>query len=126
MGADSGNVPVVQYNNLLRAHNGADPLGDKQHGGLACLLFQGTAESSVSFKIEGREAVVENINRRPLHQRPRNGKALLLAAGDIAASLGNFRIVPGFLILYKIDSLGNLRRLLKLIIRRVLPGIPQV
>ncbi len=69
------------------SHDGADALGDDDHGRVARLGPQRGAQPRVRGRIEGREAVVEEVDRGPLDERAGDGEPLPLAARDVGAAL---------------------------------------
>ena len=67
-------------------------LGNDQDCAIPCLIFQFPAQSGIGFKIQGREAVIKNIDGRFLYQGSGYCQALFLAPGYICSSLGDIRV----------------------------------
>ena len=55
----------LQDHDLVGVHDRAHALGDDEHGRVAGLVAQRRAEPGVGREVEGREAVVEDVDRRP-------------------------------------------------------------
>src|SRR6266566_1030102 len=108
MGADAGNMPIVQDNDLVRIHDGAYSLGDDEHCRIKGFFFQRSSQPGVGFKVQRREAVVKHIDFWLSHQGTRDRETLLLATGDIHAALGDHGIK---LVLHFLDEFARLRDL---------------
>lgn len=87
MAADAHRPAILQDNDLVGVGDGAHPLGDDEHGAARHLLAQGPAQGRVGLKVQGGEAVVENVQVSPLGQGPGDGQPLLLAPGEVPAPL---------------------------------------
>src|SRR6266705_2607243 len=108
MGADAGNMPIVQDNDLVRVHDGAYSLGDDEYCRIKGFFFQRSSQPGVGFKVQRREAVVKHIDFWLSHQGTRDRETLLLATGDIHAALGDHGIK---LVLHFLDEFARLRDL---------------
>src|SRR5665648_583286 len=65
------------------------PLGDDDHRGVGSLALERCAQARVGGEVQGREAVVEDVDLRPLGERPCDGQTLPLTAGDAGSALGD-------------------------------------
>lgn len=63
VGTDTGDFSFIQHNDLVRAHDSADPLRNDQDGRVAGFLLQRPSELRVGLEVEGGEAVIKNIDR---------------------------------------------------------------
>ena len=89
MRAESGNLAAVEHEDLIGITDGADALGDDDLCRAGKLLRKSLAERRVGLIVQRGERIVENQNFRRSCQRPRDGKPLLLPAGDVPAKLGD-------------------------------------
>ena len=87
MRAESGNFAAVEHEDLIGITDGADALGDDDLRRAGKLLRKPLAERRVGLIVQRGERIVENQNFRRSCQRPRDGKPLLLPAGDVPAKL---------------------------------------
>ena len=67
-------------------------------------------EPSVRRDVERREAVVEDVDRGALDERPGDREPLALAAGDVRAALGDRRLEAALHLLDEVAALGDLER----------------
>ena len=111
---------MVQYNDLVRVHDGADPLGHQELGRAAGFFLQGLPQLCIRLKIQGGKTVVKYIDGRIFYQSPGNGEPLLLAAGHIAPALGNQCVKQVWFRLDEFHGLGGTGRTFNLF----LPGCP--
>ena len=89
MGALAHQAAFVQHQDLVCVQHSGDALCHNDNGSVIGLGFQCTAQGNIGLKVEGRKAVVEQINFGVLGNGACNGKALLLATGHIGAALRN-------------------------------------
>ena len=89
MRAESGNFAAVEHEDLIGITDGADALGDDDLRRAGKLLRKPLAERRVGLIVQRGERIVENQNFRRSCQRTRDGKPLLLPAGDVPAKLGD-------------------------------------
>ena len=80
MGPQALGNSVLQYQNLIAVHDGADALGYDDGGGAGEGLGQTLAEGGVGLIIQGAGGVVQDQKFRPAGQGPGNEDPLLLAA----------------------------------------------
>ena len=119
MGALAHQTALVQHQDLVCVQHGGDALCHDDDGGVVGLGLQGAAQGHVGLVVQGRETVVEQINFGVLGNGACNGKALLLAAGHVAAHLRHMvlravgELVDKLLRLRKLDGLRK-----ALIVRR--------
>ena len=85
--ADCGCFAIIKHDNLVRIHYGADPLSDDQNSGVASSRPERRAQLRIRLEVEGREAVIEQVDFRLANERPCDGEPLLLAAGYVSAAL---------------------------------------
>ena len=71
---------------------------------------QGMAQRRIGLEVEGGGGVVQNEHRRISHERPRNGEALSLAAGEILARRLDGCVEPLGVGAYEISRLSHLER----------------
>lgn len=83
---------LIHDNNLVGIHDGRDAVGD-QNRCAAHVFVDGFANLRVGFHIHGGKRVIENFDRRVLHEHTGDGDALFLTAGDRHAALADLRIV---------------------------------
>ena len=87
MGALAHQTALVQHQDLVRMQYGGNALCYDDHGGVAGLSFQRTAQGYIGLEIEGRKTVIEQVDLWLFRNGTGDGKALLLAAGHIGAAL---------------------------------------
>ena len=76
-GADDG--AIVQDDDPVGVEDGAHPLGDDHHRGVARLPAELRAQPRVGGGVQGREAIVEEVDERPLDDGPGDRQPLALA-----------------------------------------------
>ena len=87
MGADAGHLSFVKHDDLIGVTDGADTLCHDEDGSVLRLFLQ-------RLEVQGREAVIENVELRLLHQRPGDGQTLLLSAGEVGPALCHEGLKP--------------------------------
>ena len=93
MSAHSVYAAVFQNYNTVRIGYAGDALGDNELCGSRQAMPESFPDRSVCGGIHGAGAVVQYQNFRPAQKGPGDAEALLLAAGDIYASLAQHGIV---------------------------------
>ena len=126
VGAAANDLAIVQHDDLLGVHDGTDPLGHDQHGAVLIRGVQRPAQRSVGLEIQGGKAVVENEDRGLLCQGPGDAQPLLLAAGYIAAALGDRGVVSFRFFLNELGGLGGLGKLAHLFVGGLLVAVADV
>ena len=126
MGALAHQTAFVQHQDLVCVQHSGDALCHNDNGSVIGLGFQCTAQGNIGLKVEGRKAVVEQINFGVLGNGACNGKALLLAAGHIGAALCNGALVALGLCVDELGGLRNGSSLFRIGIGDVLPAELQV
>ncbi len=124
--ADCGCSAIIKHDNLVRIHYGADPLSDDKNSGIARLAPKRPAQIRIRLEVEGREAVIEQVDIRLANERPCNGEPLLLAAGYVSAALRDNGIEAILHLGYEFTRLRNSCRMLNLFIRSVLFAITDI
>lgn len=94
MGADAGHLSFVKHDDLIGVTDGADTLCHDEDGSVLRLFLQRLAQRGVRLEVQGREAVIENVELRLLHQRPGDGQTLLLSAGEVGPALCHEGLKP--------------------------------
>ena len=125
MGADAGDLAVIQHHDLLGAHDRAHALGDDQHGGLAGSFLRAFSRR-IGPEIQGRKAVVEDVDLRLLGQGAGDGKPLFLAAGEVGAALRYRSLVALLAGGDEVKGLGRFSVLGHLGVGRLFVGVPDV
>ena len=119
MGAASGQMPVVQHQNLIRLLDAGNALGHQEGGHGIAQIFDGFSQRRIGGKVQGAGAVIQNKDFRLLHQRTGNGKPLLLAAGQVPSALFQLEVQLTGLALHDLLGLGSGQRLPQLLIRGI-------
>ena len=93
MGPFLHDPPAVEHHDPRRILHCGEAVGD-DHGGLAREgRAQVVEDRRLGLGVDRRQGVVEEEDRRVLGQRPGDGGALLLAAGEVDAALPQERVV---------------------------------
>ncbi len=93
MAADGLDAAVLDQNDFIHLFDGGDPVRD-QDGGLAGTgLFQVVEDDALRLGVHGGNGVVQDQDRRVLHECAGNRDALLLAAGNGHAAFAEHRFV---------------------------------
>ena len=80
-------LAVVEHDDAVGVHDGADALGHDEFGGVLGFAGERVAHLAVGLEVERGERVVEDQDlRMPVH-RACDGQSLLLAAGHVRAAL---------------------------------------
>ena len=119
MGAQSGDVVVLQDDNLVGVLDRADALGDDDDGGILQILVEGFADIGLGGRVHGGGGVVQNEHRRFAEHGPRNAQPLLLPAGDVDAPLFQPGVEPVGQVLDEVIGLGVPGRLNQRFLRGV-------
>ena len=80
MPPQAGHLAIVEDENLLCLGDGTDALGNDQDGTPSHFLCQGVTQGRIGLEIEGRKAIVKDIEICLFKQGPGNGQTLFLAA----------------------------------------------
>ena len=80
MGASTNNFTLIQDDDLIRIHDGPDPLGHNQDRSILRDGFEAAAQNGIRLIVQGRERVIKDIDIRFFHDGPSNRQALLLPA----------------------------------------------
>ncbi|MPN49002.1 hypothetical protein SDC9_196615 [bioreactor metagenome] len=80
---------------------------NEERDSLAVQREQGFSNCGVGFGVDGAHRIVKDQNRRLLHQRPRDGDALLLSAGERDPALAYERFVA---LIKRLNHLVDTRR----------------
>ena len=86
MCADTGNLAVIQDDDLLGIGNGADALGNDNHRLIFCVFADRPAQGGICLIVQRGKTVVKDEDIRVTGQSPGNGEALLLPARNIGAA----------------------------------------
>ena len=108
--ADTDHLTVIQYDDLIRVHNGADALSDDDSCGIGELLRDTASDCFIGSVVESREGVVEDQDLRLGSDRSRDTESLLLTAGEVRAALSNGRFVLVSLAHNEAVCIGDLSR----------------
>ena len=74
--------PVIDDEDLVRAPHGAQAVGDDDGGPSLERVVERPLDRSLALAVEVGGRLVEHDDSRPLEEQPREGDALLLAAGQ--------------------------------------------
>ncbi len=91
--ADADHLAVVQNDDLVRVHNGADALRDDHSCGVGKLLRDAGSDGLVGLVVECREGVVKNQDLGLGGDRSRDTQTLLLTAGEVGTALRDLGII---------------------------------
>ena len=83
--------PVVEDDDPVGVEDRPDALGDDDHRRVAQLPPERRAQARVGPEVEGREAVVEDVDVGRFDERAGDREPLALAARDVGAALGDRR-----------------------------------
>ena len=86
MGAETALPPVVQHKDAVRVFDGGRPLRDHHDRHIFRLRPQRAAQRRIGGVVQSRGGIIQNQDIRLLRQCPRDGQALLLAAGEVFAA----------------------------------------
>ena len=125
MRAESGNLAAVEHEDLIGITDGADALGDDDLRRAGKLLRKPLAERRVGLIVQRGERIVENQNFRRSCQRTRDGKPLLLPAGDVPAKLGDGMCGLFRVFVHKFRSLRQGKRGLQRRVRLFCCALPE-
>ena len=126
MRADADDAPAVHHDDAVGVHDRAHALGDDDHGRLGGLALERGAQPRVGLEVERREAVVEDVDLGPLHERAGDGESLALAAGDVRAALRDRRLETLGHLGDELLALRDFERVPELVVGRVLLAVAQV
>ena len=93
MGAHVVDLSLVQDHDPVRVHDGVEPLGDDDLGGLGAGVFEGLPDGRVGGGVHGAGGVVQDEDLGVLEQGPGDAQPLLLPAGHVHAPLAQVRVV---------------------------------
>ncbi len=117
---------VVHDDDPVGVHDRAHALRDDDHRRLARLVHERRAQPRVGLEVQRREAVVEDVDLRALHERARDGEALTLAAGDVGAALRDRGVELLGHLGDELRALRDLERAPQLVLGGVLVAVAQV
>ena len=92
MAALFGQAGLVHHNDTVGALDGGETVGDDQGGAAPGQFEQALLDRPLGFGVERGSRFVQDQNRRVLQEHPRNGQALLLAAGQFHPPLADDRV----------------------------------
>ena len=110
MRAVLGDAALFQHENLIRILRGRNALGDDDRGHAFAQTLQASADGCVRLGIHGAQGVIEHQDAVVIQNRPGDGNALFLAAGQGHALLTDQCIVALFKLFNDIVHIGDLRR----------------
>ena len=93
-----------------RRRGSSTPAGPRRDRGVARDRPQRRAQARVGARVEGRERVVEQVDLGSAHDRPGDGQALPLPAGEVGAALRDGRVEPVGQALDEVARLRDLER----------------
>ena len=103
--------PVVQHKDAVRVFDGGRPLRAHHDRHIFRLRPQRAAQRRIGGVVQSRGGIIQNQDIRLLRQCPRDGQALLLAAGEVFAAFLYGSIQAVGLAAYKIGALSHLQSL---------------
>mmetsp|Transcript_29498 Transcript_29498/g.89622 ORF Transcript_29498/g.89622 Transcript_29498/m.89622 type:complete len:490 (+) Transcript_29498:1116-2585(+) len=80
-------LPRVHDHHPVALHDGVEPVGDGEHGGVGHLAAQRLLDQLVRLHVDGSGRLVEDENARALEQRPRHADELPLTHRQVGAAL---------------------------------------
>lgn len=83
MSADVDQLALVEDQNLVGIHNGRQALRDDEDDGVLDIRLEGPSKVRIRRIIQGRKAIVKEIDARASNQCAGNGQALSLAPAEI-------------------------------------------
>ena len=93
VGADFFYVPAIHHHDLIGRQNGGEPMGNRDHGLAGGEGLQRHLNLFFRFGIERGSGLVEKKDGRVLQNGARDGKALLLSAGQEHPFIANDGVV---------------------------------
>src|SRR5436309_1655725 len=123
MRSDPDDAAGVHHHDPIGVQDRPDALGDDDLRGPPDVAVEGGPQARVRREVERAEAVVEDVDRRVLHDRPGDGEALPLAAGHVRAALGDLGVQAAVHFLDEVPGLGDVERAPDLVLGRV--GLPE-
>ena len=109
MGALLGDASFVEDDDLVGVAQSGDAVGDEEGGASLHDLSEVTENRLLSVGVDRRKGVVENEDRRLADERPGQGGALFLAAGEGDAALADEGVEAALELLDVLAQLGLLR-----------------
>ncbi len=125
MGADADDAAVFEDDDAVGVHDRADALRDDDHGRPPSSLVS-AARSRASVAKSSAEKLSSKMWMPPLGERPGDGEALALAAGDVGAALRDAGLELAVHLLDEVARLGDLEGLPQLVVGRLLVAVAQV
>ena len=77
----------VQHHDLVRVHDGVDPVGDGEDGALPELLPDGGLDEAVRLKVHGGGGLVQHVDPGVPQQGPRQAHQLSLTLRQVFTAL---------------------------------------
>ena len=93
MRPDIDDLALLHDQDLIAIDQGGEAVGDDDHGPPAGDAQQVGIDHRFALRIEGAGGLVEDQDARIVDERPRNGEALALAAGEIGRALLDIGLV---------------------------------
>ena len=73
MGSTTDDFPMVQDDDLIRIHDGPNPLGYDQDGRISCYFLETFSQCSICLVVKSREGIIKDIDIRLFNNCTRNG-----------------------------------------------------
>jgi len=124
--AHGGDRAVFEDDDLVRVHDRADALRDDDLRRARHFPCKRGAQTRVGREVEGRKAVVEDVDRGALRQGPGDRQTLALAPGDVGAPLGDLRLEAFAHLFHEVPGLGRLEKPPEFFVARALVSVAQV
>src|SRR5690348_8642689 len=90
--AELGEPPALEHGDAVGTLDGREPMRDDDRRAAAHQRIERRLHLALGFRIERRGGLIQYQDRRVLEQRPRDGKALTLAAGEAQAVFADERV----------------------------------
>ena len=119
MRAGAGDAAILQHDDLIGKAHGGRALGDDERRRTMIHGADGAAESGVGCIVERGGAVVKNQDVRLFDEGARDGQALALAAGEVAAALLDRLVKPEGLAGDDVERLSDGERFIQLFFRGI-------
>jgi len=81
--AEVEDAALVEHQDGIAIGQRGQPVGDDDHGAAVRHLGEVGVDQGLAFRVERTGRLIEDQDARVVHQRPGDGEALALAAGEV-------------------------------------------
>lgn len=92
MRARLSDPPLLKYVDDIGVPNGAQTVRDGNRRATAAGFSQSVLNKRLGLRVDGRRGLVEDENRRLLHEGAGNGQALALPAAELLTAISHYGI----------------------------------